>query len=112
MRWRVTSGGLIRGERTVAATLAPPFEHLLSLSPHAGPISGLVSSPSDFVSKASIKRKDEAESCGTEKVQGLELNKRTGGKRRSLRAEIASEGERTRLGERAAERKESFFRKT
>jgi hypothetical protein len=67
---------------------APPFEHLLSLSRHAGPISGLVSSPSDFGSKASIKRKDEAESCGTEKVQGLELDKRTGGKRRSLRAEM------------------------
>jgi hypothetical protein len=79
---------LIRGERIVASTLAPPFEHLLALSQHADPISGLVSSPSDFGSKASIKRKDEAESRGTEKVQGLELDKRTGGKRRSLRAEM------------------------
>jgi hypothetical protein len=106
---------LIRGERTVASTLAPLFEHLLSLSRHAGPISGFVSSPSDFRSKASIKRKDEAESCGTEKVQGLELDKRTGGKRRSLRAEMIESRAKVKGQGSAREPpsgKNRFFRKT
>jgi hypothetical protein len=89
---------------------APPF----ALA-YAGPISGLVSSPSDFGSKASIKRKDEAESCGTEKVQGLALDKRTGGKRRSLRAEMIESRAKVK-GQGSAREPPSgrnrFFRKT
>jgi hypothetical protein len=48
---------------------------------------------------------------GHKKYNGLELDERTGGWR--VNGSVVRDGERTRLGEEAAERKESFFfRKT
>ena len=85
---------------------------LLSLSRFAGPISGLVVSPSDFGVEASTMREAGREGRGTKKVQGLGLDERTGGGAAiSLRGNdpLAREGQRTRLGEKAAKRKGSFF---
>jgi hypothetical protein len=44
---------------------------------------------------------------GHKKYNGLELDERTGGWR--VNGSVVRDGERTRLGEEAAERKESFF---
>jgi hypothetical protein len=89
------------------------LRRLLSLSRFAGPISGLVSSPWDLAIKASRKWEDGRASRRTEKGQGLELDKRTAGRRGDHFAaemeSVACEGQSTGPGEEAAERKESFF---
>jgi hypothetical protein len=70
------------------------LQHLLLLSRYADPISGLVLSRVhlDFGVKASTKREAGREGRGTEKVQRLELDERTGGA-----AAITSRGKMIRL---------------